>query len=301
MSRSGPLTKDTSTVALGLAQIRVGNSAANISSATAVLVAGNSLGALGETNFTSTVEYWKLESGFPALEDLSLPLRESSMLAVTYKEITPFNVALARGIDPTATVTGTVTEGTIETAGDGDTTGAITVTETVDNEITDTWTVVFTGAAAGSIYGRTSGLVHAFSALDAAMTPLHDTDQECFTIPANFFSNTWAADDNFTFSTTITVTGTTAYASAHSGTINLGAMIAPAYVRMESWYEYPDGVHHMYIIFPRANVTGNTELSMQAEDAVSAPMIFEAKRADDGVTGGNAAWNSAPLGVIVFD
>lgn len=300
MATTGPTTKNTSTVALGLAQIRVGNSAANIASTTSVLSASNSIGALGETNYTGTVDYWKLESGFPALEDLVLPLRESAMLAVTYKEITPFNVALARGLDPTATVTGTVIEGDAVSTS-GTTTGSVTVAETADNEITETWTVVFTGADAGDIYGAETGIVHSFTDLTTAMTPLHDTDKEYFTIPANFFSGTWAADDVFTFRTTATVTGTSAYGDDHTGSINLGTMTAPAYVRMESVYTYPNGTNHMYIIFPRANVTGNLELSMQAEDAAAPPMSFEAKRADSGVTGGNAAWDSAPLGKILFD
>ena len=299
MATSGPTTKDTSTVALGLAQIRVGNSAANIASTTAVLAAGNSIGALGETNYTGNVEYWKLESGFPALEDLTIPLRESSMLAVTYKEITPFNVALARGIDPTADVDGTVIEGDAVSTS-GTTTGDIAVTKTVLNEITDTWTVVFTGATAGDIFGATTGYLESFTAVDTAITPLHDSNKEYFTIPAAFFSGTWADTDSFTFATTASVAGTAAYANTHSGSIKLGALSAPAFVRMESYYVYPDKIHTMNIIFPRANITGNTELSMQAEDAVSAPMVFEAKRADSGVSGGDAAWDAMPLGTIFW-
>jgi len=300
MATTGPTTKDTSTVALGLAQIRVGNSAANIASTTAVLVAGNSIGALGETNYTGTVEYWKLESGFPALEDLTIPLRESSMLAVTYKEITPFNVALARGIDPTADVAGTVIDGN-EITTSGTTTGAITVTETVLHEITDTWTIVFTGATAGDIFGEATGYLESFTVVNAEIKPLHDTDKEYFTIPADFFSGTWADTESFTFATTASVTGTAAYANTHSGSIGLGSLSAPEFIRMESLYTYPNQTNHMYIIFPRANVTGNTEISMQAEDAASPPMVFEAKRADSGVAGGNAAWNSMPLGILYWD
>ena len=42
MARSGPVTKDTSTVALGLAQIRVGNAATNIGTVAPVLASGDS-------------------------------------------------------------------------------------------------------------------------------------------------------------------------------------------------------------------------------------------------------------------
>jgi hypothetical protein len=300
MSRSGPTTKDTSAVALGLAQIRVGNADANVASINAVLSAADSLGALGETNYVGTTEYWKLESGFPALEDMTLPLRESAQLDVTYKEITPFNVALSRGLDPTATVLGAVVVGNTNSAS-GTTTGDITVTETVDNEITEEWTVVFTGAAAGSIFGKSVGHVADFAALDAEITPLHDTDKEYFTIPENFFSGTWQADDTFTFATTATVTGSGSYGDSHSGSIGLGGLKAPEFVRMEAVYTYPNGSNHMYIIFPRANVTGNMELSFQAEDAVAPPMSFEAKRADSETEGGDAAWDSMPLGRIYWD
>jgi hypothetical protein len=36
------------------------------------------------------------------LEDLVVPLREGAMLECAVKEITPFNIAMAKGIDPTS-------------------------------------------------------------------------------------------------------------------------------------------------------------------------------------------------------
>ena len=100
MARTGPITQDTTTVALGLAQIRTGNSAAYIGQRRAILPVANSIGALASTKFTAPAEYFKLESGFPLLEDASFPLRESAMLECAFKEITPANVALSRGLDP---------------------------------------------------------------------------------------------------------------------------------------------------------------------------------------------------------
>jgi hypothetical protein len=102
MARYGPVTKDTSTVALGLAQIRIGASAANVTSTTPVLTSASSIGAMASTKFTSTIELWKLESGFPLIEDASIPLREKASLECAFKEITPMNVAFARGIDATS-------------------------------------------------------------------------------------------------------------------------------------------------------------------------------------------------------
>ncbi len=193
--RTGPVTKDTSTVALGLAKVLVGASATNIASNTHVLnETEDSLGALNSTNFTSTVEYWRLLSGFPQLEDLVIPLSETAALECEFKEIKPQTLAYARGLD-----------------------------------------------------------------------------------------------------------ASTGYTDAHSGEIPLGTISAPAYIRMEAIYTYPNGDNHLYIIFPRAQVTSSVELSLAAEDNANVPITLEAKRADSDVTGGDAVWDDSPLGRIYFD
>ena len=167
----------------------------NINKATAVLDESfDSLGALNTSSFTSNVEYWKLESGFPMLEDLSIPLRESAMLECEFKEVHPRNLAYARGIDASA---------------------------------------------------------------------------------ASFDNN-------------------------HSGSISLGTMSAPAFVRAEAVYTYPNGTNKMSIIFPRANVTSSVNLNFAAEDNANVPITIEAKRADSEVEGGHATWDTAPLGKIIF-
>jgi len=100
ITRSGPVTRNTSTVALGLAKILVGSSAANIANRDQILDENeNSLGALNSTNFTSTIEYWRLLSGFPQLEDMTIPLSETAALECEFKELSLRNLALARGID----------------------------------------------------------------------------------------------------------------------------------------------------------------------------------------------------------
>lgn len=101
MATTGPTTKDTTTIALGLAQIRIGASAANITKQHPVLLASDSIGALANTKFVGNAEFFKLESGYPMLEDAVFPLRESAALECAFKEMTPFNLALARGLDPT--------------------------------------------------------------------------------------------------------------------------------------------------------------------------------------------------------
>ncbi len=199
ISRSGPLTKDTSTVALGLAKILVGEASSNVSEKTQVLdQTTDSLGALNSSSFTSNVEYWRLMSGFPQLEDMTLPLSETAQLDLEFKEIHPRNLAYARGID----------------------------------------------ASSG-------------------------------------------------------------YEDNHSGEVPLGNLTAPDNVRVEAVYTYPNGTNHMYIIFPRAQVTSSVELSFNAEDNMNVAVTAEAKRADSGVSGesftGNAVWDDSPLGRIYFD
>ena len=193
--RSGPVTKDTSTIALGLAKVLVGESASNISEKTQVLdQTVNSLGALNSTSLTSNVEYWRLSSGFPQLEDLVLPLSESAQFDCEFKELNPRNLAYARGID----------------------------------------------ASSG-------------------------------------------------------------YEDNHSGEIPLGDISSPSYVRMEAIYTYPNQTNHMYIIFPRAQITSSPEVSFNEEDNANVPVTIEAKRAGSDVSGGDAAWDSSPLGRIYFD
>lgn len=199
MARTGPVTRDTTTIALGLAQIRVAAvddtpETGNIAKAVPVLTADDSIGALAKTTFTSNVEYWRLVSGFPALEDMVVPLSETASMEVQFKEISPYNLALAKGLSST----------TLKT------------------------------------------------------TP-------------------------------------------HKGTIALGSIKAPDYVRMEAHYTFPDGVNTMDIIFPRAQVSSSMELDFQAEDNANPSMTFEAKRADSEVDGGNAVWDDMPLGCIVFN
>jgi hypothetical protein len=104
-TRSGPTTKDTTTIALGLAQIRVGLSATYIGQIAPILASTTSLGTLANTKFMSNQEFYKLESGYPLLEDAVFPLRENAAMELAFREITPFNMALAKGKDPTTYTT----------------------------------------------------------------------------------------------------------------------------------------------------------------------------------------------------
>jgi len=300
MARTGPLTRNTSAVALGLAQVRIGNAAANIGSITPVLASTDSLGALGNTAFNGEVELWRLESGFPLLEDLTIPIREKAALDCAFKELSAYNVALARGIDPGATQAASVVEGVYSNTVAGTTTGDITVTQN-DGPVTDTFRVFFASATTGSIYGDTTGFIMDFASL-AEMEPANPASTASpanpyFNIPASFFTGTWAAGDSYVFTTK---EYTTAAYGTHSGSINLGAIVAPAFIRVEAVYTYPNGTNTMTIIFPRANVSSSLNIELQTEDCAAPPIMFEAKRADSDTSGGNVVWNSMPLGRIIF-
>lgn len=100
MARKGPVTRDTTAIALGLAQIRVIDSATNIADIQPAATSTDSIGALANTKFTANTDWYKLESGFPLIEDFTTAIREGAMLECAFKEITPYNMALAHGIDP---------------------------------------------------------------------------------------------------------------------------------------------------------------------------------------------------------
>ena len=299
MARSGPLTKDTSTIALGLAQIRVGVSAANIASITSVLAEAASIGALASTKYTGTVDYWKLTSGFPQLEDLTIPLSEAAMLECEFKEVTPYNLALARGIDPAGAVAASITLVAESTTAGTTTAGTTDIAVTQDaGPIGDTFTVVFSSAAAYDVYGAVEGDIGS-GTVSGSFAP-DNGGNPYFTIPADYFTGTWAAGEVYTFRTVAYAAAGT-YDNAHSGSIGLGGLVAPEFIRMEAVYTYPNGTNHMYIIFPRANATSTMEVDLQAEDNANIPLTFEAKRADSLTSGGNAAWDNMPLGILFFD
>lgn len=109
MARKGPVTTDATQIALGLAQIRVGDSSDNIDNIQPVLTSSDSIGALANTTWRGPTEWYKLESGFPMIEDYTTPIREAAHLECAFKQISPANVALAYGHDPNAAPYSTMT------------------------------------------------------------------------------------------------------------------------------------------------------------------------------------------------
>ena len=100
MARTGPTTRTPGDIALGLAQVRMSASLAHIAVTVPVLTAEHSIGSLASTKFIGEVEYFRHESGFPAMEDLVIPMREKARIEAAFEEISIKNLAIAKGLDP---------------------------------------------------------------------------------------------------------------------------------------------------------------------------------------------------------
>ena len=295
--RHGPITRDASTVQLGLSQIRIGVAAANIATVTPVLTAADSIGAVASTNFTSETTYFDLESGFPLQLDATFPMKEMNMLECAFKEITPKSLALARGLDPFANLNATAEILSSVTVAGTYVAGGITADNT-GGVVNDTFVIVLTDASNYKVYGIKSGYIGT-SLISASFAPAN-SGHPYFTIQANFLTGTWAAGQTLTFATTKYVAGTSAFASAHVGAIPLGTLAAPKFLRVEAVYTFPDPQYSMVILFPRANVTSSLKLDQQPSDVAAVTMSIKSMGASSDTTGGDAAWDSMPNGQILF-
>jgi hypothetical protein len=101
MARSGPTTIDSTTIPIGLAQVRVIASAGNIGQRNPVSTSADSLGAMASTKFVGEVDWYDFESGFPLQTDASWAIREKAKMECGLQEVTPKNLAFAYGIDAT--------------------------------------------------------------------------------------------------------------------------------------------------------------------------------------------------------
>lgn len=301
---AGPQTKYSSAWALGLMDIRVGACASNIANIDAVLLTtDSSLGAMAQTKFAGSTEFFRQMSGFPKREDGVIPLSEEAALEITFKELTPFNVALARGLDPTASRTPVAIEDValVSTLGTRDAAKSIAVIDATPADwaaIDEEWTVYFTGATTGVIIGKQTGTVHTFANLTGAMEPVDGDSNKYFSIPASFFTGTWAEGDTYVFYTM--AGGATAYASAHSGNIGFGAMAAPVDLRVEAVYTFPNGTNTLTFILPRAQAEASTEIDFAEEEEAKPPIRLAAKDASSANAAGNAVWDDMPLGRMIW-
>lgn len=296
---TGPRTKNADRLALGLMEVRVGNSAANIATTTPVLTTANSLGALSSATYTANKSYYQHYSGYPLTNDLTLPTQEDQMISVEFEEMTPTNLALLQGIDPTSAGTSwvganyTVVDSVAGTYNTGD-----DIDGGADAEF-DSYRVVFLTATTYSVYSDTRGKLTGdqLGEGDTTVTSTFtDGATELLVIPASYFTGTWSADEVFSF--TMEKQG---YDSVTAGEIKLGTISAPDFLRCEGVYVFPNATNTMTIIFPRAQVMSETsEISFATDTAAAISMTFSAKPADSSVSGGHSAWDSMPMGRIIL-
>jgi len=293
----GAMIKNVGNIPIGEMQIRVGKSGPYIANAEAVLGIADSIGGAAGTKFTNAAEFKTIVSGYPEIEAGVLPLSESFGIECAFREFSAKNFALAKGFDPFSDVAAAIVAG-IKKSTAGTTSGDLAV-DNLGGVVNEEYTVVFTGSAAFKVYGKTLGLVHTAASLDAEAAPVDGDSHEYFAIPADFFTGTWAADDTFTFKTTAFESGSSAYADDYVGSIGLGAMAAPKFLRVEGYYEFPNKDRCIDIIIPRAQVTSSIDATF-ANDETNAPLAFGAKGASAEVAGGNAVWDAMPLGRIIL-
>jgi hypothetical protein len=295
----GPTTKDTAAIALGLMDVRVGPSAANIGTATPVLTSAHSIGALADSTFTASTTFYEHYSGFPQNKDLILPTQGDQMITCSFEEITPKNLAIAQGLDPAAASASWVGEGyKVVSSASGTYNASDDIDGGADAEA-DTYRVIFLTSSTYSVYSDSRGKLTGDQIGEGDtgfLSTFTDGSTELVAIPSGFFTGTWAADDIFTF-----YMAKQGYDSNTTGEIALGNLSAPAYVRVEGLLSYPDASRSLYVIFPRAQVkTESEELSFATDSPASVSITFEATRADSGVTGGNVVWDSSPTGKLLW-
>lgn len=295
----GPRTKSPQSLAIGLMEVRVGPAAANIGTTTPVLTTDHSLGALSSASYSFNREYYEHMSGFPMIKDLVLPTQETQQIVVEFEELTPKNLAILQGIDPAAAGSAWVGEGYKVVAS---TSGTYNTADDIDGGTDaeeDTYRVIFLTATTYSVYSDTRGKLvgdQTGEGLTSAASTFTDGTDELIVIPSGFFTGTWAADDLFTFYMV-----KQGYDSATAGEIKIGALKAPDYIRVEGAYVFPNGVNKMTVIFPKAQARSDAgEIAFATDTNAAVSMTFEATPADSTVTGGNAAWDTMPLGRVVF-
>jgi len=289
------ITKDTGAILLGMMDIRVGPSAANIGTATPVLTTAHSLGALAEVTYNSTKAYYTHMSGFPMYEDLILPTQGGETMTCAFEEITPKNLAIAQGIDPSVGGTSWVGEGyTVVSSTSGTYNTSDDIDGGADAEL-DTYRVIFLTATTYSVYSDSRGKLTGDQTGEGDTTALStftDGTTELVKIPSGFFTGVYAADDLFSF-----YMAKQGYDSNTAGEIKLGNLTAPADIRVEGVLTYPDATRTLTIIFPRAQArVESEELSFASDTAANVSITFTSLRADDSVTGGHSVWNDARLG-----
>jgi hypothetical protein len=200
-----------------------------------------------------------------------------------------------------STASATFTSPTIANA-TGDLAGSVAHTALNNNDgpTSDRFTFVFDSATTYKCYSAIDGYIQDGSSdgdTTAVFAPNNGT-LVYFSLGIGFFTGTWAADD-------VLVIDTTAYAAAGSGlvhgvssggSIGLGNVLAPEYLRCEAHFTYPSG-ETMYLILPRVQIKSNLSLNASVTEEAATPWTIEATAADSSISGiSTTVWNNMKLG-----
>lgn len=71
-----------------------------VTSTSGTMLSGNHIGSIKDAKVTISREYLKHESGFPVATDLTVPVKEGITIEGKMEEMSPYNLALAFGLDP---------------------------------------------------------------------------------------------------------------------------------------------------------------------------------------------------------
>ena len=307
MSANSPTVRDIDAIAMGKFDIRLDSTATYIAQVTAQLTkTAHSIGAIADQAIAGEKEFHQVMHDFPQKSAGTIALSEMFNIEVSPREITPFTLGLAQGLDPFGVTAAAYSEIKHDSAAGTYTEAKLTFPDNTGT-ISDRFTFVFYDATHFYCISSRDGLVQDGSS-DGEIGVLFAPDNAVvgavtyFSLATDFFAGTWAAGESL-------VIDATAYKAAGAdlpntvgagGSIALGNISSPVFLRCEAHLDFPNGTDKMYIILPRIQIESPTSLSTSVSDEASTPMVISAKSADSSVSGGNAVWDSMPYGRIYF-
>lgn len=285
----------TENVFMGLFEVRVGKSAPFIAQEGTIFNNTNSIGGLVDCGIKNPVEFHDVLSGWPESVADKIPMKEDLLVSCGMRELTGMTLALSKGLDPFAEIAATVQVLGQKSAA-GTTSGTISVDD-AEGPLNETYTVLF-GATGYEVIAATAdkGRIGTCAALDQAFEPVDTGGKKLFTIPADFFTGTWADGETFTFRTTQFAEGTDTYGQ-WKGRIRCGNIVAPKTLRAEVIYTFPNGAYELVTVMPMVKITSNIDLTFGKEEGKLSTSITAAP-AHSGVAGGHAIWDTQRLGYM---
>jgi len=77
-------------------------------------------------------------------------------------------------------------------------------------------------------------------------------------------------------------------------------MVAPADIRVEGVYTFPNGVNTLTYILPRVQVSGDLDMSYAEEDEIAPMISLNSLYAGSRITAGHVVWDTMPSGIMIW-